>query len=117
MKVTVEDVADPILIDDTDAIIRVTSTAICGSDLHLYDVLGPFLDKVDILGHEPMGVVEQVGSGVSRLAVGDRVVIPFVIACGHCFMCEQGLTTQCETTQNTATNTGASLYGYTELYG
>jgi threonine dehydrogenase-like Zn-dependent dehydrogenase len=117
MKVTVEDVADPILIDDTDAIIRVTSTAICGSDLHLYDVLGPFLDKGDILGHEPMGVVEQVGWGVSRLAVGDRVVIPFVIACGHCFMCEQGLTTQCETTQNTASGTGASLYGYTELYG
>ncbi|MBF4571608.1 glutathione-dependent formaldehyde dehydrogenase [Herbiconiux sp. VKM Ac-1786] len=117
MKVTVEDVADPMLIDDTDAIIRVTSTAICGSDLHLYDVLGPFLDKGDILGHEPMGVVEQVGSGVSRLAVGDRVVIPFVIACGHCFMCEQGLTTQCETTQNTASGTGASLYGYTELYG
>lgn len=117
MKVTVEDVADPLLIDDTDVIIRVTSTAICGSDLHLYDVLGPFLDKGDILGHEPMGVVEQVGSAVTRLAVGDRVVIPFVIACGHCFMCRQGLTTQCETTQNTATDTGASLYGYTELYG
>jgi threonine dehydrogenase-like Zn-dependent dehydrogenase len=117
MKVTVEDVVDPVLIDDTDVIIRVTSTAICGSDLHLYDVLGPFLDKGDILGHEPMGVVEQVGSAVTRLAVGDRVVIPFVIACGHCFMCKQGLTTQCETTQNTATNTGASLYGYTELYG
>ncbi|MCS5715512.1 alcohol dehydrogenase catalytic domain-containing protein [Herbiconiux sp. CPCC 205716] len=117
MKVTVEDVADPVLIDDTDAVIRVTSTAICGSDLHLYDVLGPFLDKGDILGHEPMGVVEQIGSAVTRLAVGDRVVIPFVIACGHCFMCEQGLTTQCETTQNTASGTGASLYGYTELYG
>ncbi|GLK16847.1 zinc-dependent alcohol dehydrogenase [Herbiconiux flava] len=117
MKVTVEDVADPLLIDDTDVIIRVTSTAICGSDLHLYDVLGPFLDKGDILGHEPMGVVEQVGSAVTRLAVGDRVVIPFVVACGHCFMCRQGLTTQCETTQNRATDTGASLYGYTELYG
>ncbi|NQX35937.1 zinc-dependent alcohol dehydrogenase [Herbiconiux sp. VKM Ac-2851] len=117
MKVTVEDVVDPVLIDDTDVIIRVTSTAICGSDLHLYDVLGPFLDKGDILGHEPMGVVEQVGSAVTRLAVGDRVVIPFVIACGHCFMCKQGLTTQCETTQNRATDTGASLYGYTELYG
>jgi threonine dehydrogenase-like Zn-dependent dehydrogenase len=116
-KVTVEDVADPVLIDDTDVIIRVTSTAICGSDLHLYDVLGPFLDKGDILGHEPMGIVEQVGPAVSTLAVGDRVVIPFVIACGHCFMCRQGLTTQCETTQNRETNSGASLYGYTELYG
>ncbi|MCS5719355.1 glutathione-dependent formaldehyde dehydrogenase [Herbiconiux sp. CPCC 205763] len=117
MKVRVDEVADPEIIDPTDAVIRVTSTAICGSDLHLYDVLGPFLDKGDILGHEPMGIVESVGAAVTGLAVGDRVVIPFVIACGHCFMCEQGLTTQCETTQNRDTDTGASLYGYTELYG
>ncbi|MGD8169039.1 zinc-dependent alcohol dehydrogenase [Herbiconiux sp. P16] len=117
MKVRVDDVADPVIVDPTDAVIRVTSTAICGSDLHLYDVLGPFLSKGDILGHEPMGFVEAVGSEVTGLAAGDRVVIPFVIACGHCFMCEQGLTTQCETTQNRATDTGASLYGYTELYG
>jgi threonine dehydrogenase-like Zn-dependent dehydrogenase len=117
MKVRVDDVADPVIVDATDAVIRVTSTAICGSDLHLYDVLGPFLSKGDVLGHEPMGIVEAVGAGVTRLAVGDRVVIPFVIACGHCFMCQQGFTTQCETTQNRATDTGASLYGYTELYG
>ncbi len=117
MNVRVDEVADPVIVDPTDAVIRVTSTAICGSDLHLYDVLGPFLDKGDILGHEPMGIVEQVGAEVTGLAVGDRVVIPFVIACGHCFMCRQGLTTQCETTQNRATDTGASLYGYTELYG
>jgi len=117
MKVSVEDVPDPIIQEPTDVVIRVTSTAICGSDLHLYDVLGPFLAKGDVLGHEPMGIVEQVGSEVTKLQVGDRVVIPFVIACGYCFMCTQGLTTQCETTQNRKTNTGASLYGYTELYG
>ncbi|WP_291041649.1 alcohol dehydrogenase catalytic domain-containing protein [Herbiconiux sp.] len=117
MKVSVEEVPDPVIQEPTDVVIRVTSTAICGSDLHLYDVLGPFLDKGDILGHEPMGIVEQVGSAVTRLQVGDRVVIPFVIACGHCHMCQRGLTTQCETTQNRDTGTGADLYGYTELYG
>jgi threonine dehydrogenase-like Zn-dependent dehydrogenase len=117
MKVRVDEVPDPEIQDPTDVVIRVTSTAICGSDLHLYDVLGPFLDKGDILGHEPMGIVEQVGSAVTKLQVGDRVVIPFVIACGHCHMCERGLTTQCETTQNRDTGTGADLYGYTELYG
>ncbi|WP_291055874.1 zinc-dependent alcohol dehydrogenase [Herbiconiux sp.] len=116
-KVTVIDVPDPVIQDPTDVVIRVTSTAICGSDLHLYDVLGPFLAKGDVLGHEPMGIVQEVGSAVEKLAVGDRVVIPFVIACGHCPMCEQGLTSQCETTQNSDTGTGASLYGYTELYG
>lgn len=116
-KVSVEEVPDPKIEEPTDAIVRITSTAICGSDLHLYDVFGPFLDKGDILGHEPMGVVEEVGGDVRTLAVGDRVVIPFVIACGECFMCRRGLTTQCETTQNRDTGTGADLYGYTELYG
>ena len=116
-KVSVEEVPDPQIEEPTDAIIRITSTAICGSDLHLYDVLGPFLDKGDILGHEPMGVVVAVGSAVTTLSVGDRVVVPFVIACGECHMCRKGLTTQCETTQNHHSNTGADLYGYTELYG
>lgn len=115
--VSVEDVPDPIIEEPTDVIIRVTSTAICGSDLHLYGVLGPFLRKGDVLGHEAMGVVTKVGSAVSRLAVGDRVVVPFVIACGQCAMCRAGLTTQCETTQNRDHGTGADLYGYTELYG
>ncbi|MFP7760614.1 alcohol dehydrogenase catalytic domain-containing protein [Marisediminicola sp. LYQ134] len=115
--VQVDEVTDPFIQHPKDVIIKVTSTAICGSDLHLYGVLGPFLNKGDILGHEPMGVVVEVGSEVSKLAVGDRVVIPFVIACGHCFMCKRGLTTQCETTQNRDTETGASLYGFTELYG
>ncbi len=115
--VRVEDVPDPKLIDPTDIIIRVTSTGICGSDLHLYEVLGAFLDAGDILGHEPMGIVEEVGPGVTELAVGDRVVVPFNISCGTCFMCGEGLHSQCETTQVREQGTGASLFGYTKLYG
>jgi threonine dehydrogenase-like Zn-dependent dehydrogenase len=111
------DVPDPEILEPTDAIIRVTSTAICGSDLHLLGVLGPFLDRGDVLGHEPMGVVVETGSAVSRLSVGDRVVIPFVIACGECYQCRRGFTTQCETTRTPGQDTGAALYGYTELYG
>ncbi|MFP5251948.1 MAG: zinc-dependent alcohol dehydrogenase [Actinomycetes bacterium] len=116
-KVSVEEVPDPRLQESTDAVIRVTSTAICGSDLHLYELFGPFLEEGDVLGHETMGIVEEVGPAVTTLRPGDRVVIPFVIACGSCFMCTRGLTTQCETTQNREQGTGASLYGYTSLYG
>jgi threonine dehydrogenase-like Zn-dependent dehydrogenase len=116
-KLAVVDAPDPRIQEPTDVIVRITSSAICGSDLHLYDVLGPFLSAGDILGHEPMGIVEEVGADVRELAVGDRVVIPFVIACGRCHMCRLGLTTQCETTQNYDQGTGATLYGYTELYG
>jgi threonine dehydrogenase-like Zn-dependent dehydrogenase len=116
-SVTVEDVPEPAIQEPTDVIIRVTSTAICGSDLHLYELFSPFLNAGDILGHEPMGIVEEVGSAVGRLSPGDRVVIPFVIACGHCYMCRRGLHTQCETTQIREHGTGAALYGYTELYG
>ena len=115
--VRVLDVAEPEILEPTDAIIRVTAAAICGSDLHLLDVFGPFLHRGDILGHETMGIVEAVGSDVRRIAVGDRVVVPFVIACGRCYMCARGLTTQCETTQGRDRGTGAELYGYTELYG
>ena len=115
--VSVDEVPDPRIEKPTDIVIRITSTAICGSDLHLYEVFGPFLTPGDILGHESMGVVEEVGAAVQNLRPGDRVVIPFVIACGECFMCVRGLTTQCETTQNRAHDSGASLYGYTELYG
>ena len=115
--VRVDTVPDPTIEAPTDAIIRVTSTGLCGSDLHLYEVLGPFLDAGDILGHEPMGVVEEVGSEVPDLAPGDRVVIPFNISCGHCWMCGQGLQTQCETTQVREEGKGARLFGYTRLYG
>ena len=116
-SVSVEEVPDPVIQEPTDAIIRITSTAICGSDLHLYEVLGPYMHKGDVLGHEPMGIVEEVGSGVTNLAKGDRVVIPFNISCGRCYMCSQGLQSQCETTQVRKKNSGAALFGFSELYG
>jgi threonine dehydrogenase-like Zn-dependent dehydrogenase len=115
--VRVDNVPDPTIQEPTDAIVRVTSTGLCGSDLHLYEVLAPFMEPGDILGHEPMGVVEEVGSEVKDLAPGDRVVIPFNISCGHCFMCDQGLQSQCETTQVRDQGSGAALFGYTKLYG
>ncbi|MCW3021119.1 MAG: glutathione-dependent formaldehyde dehydrogenase [Conexibacter sp.] len=115
--VRVDTVDDPTIEQPTDAIIRVTSSGLCGSDLHLYEVLGPFIDPGDILGHEPMGIVEAVGPEVQHIAVGDRVVIPFNISCGHCYMCATGLMSQCETTQNHDYGTGASFFGYTKLYG
>ncbi|UBU13189.1 zinc-dependent alcohol dehydrogenase [Nonomuraea gerenzanensis] len=115
--VRVEEVPDPVIKEANDAIIRVTSTGICGSDLHLYEVLGPFMAEGDILGHEPMGVVEEVGAGVPNLKRGDRVVIPFNIACGHCHMCGMELYAQCETTQVREQGMGAALFGYTRLYG
>jgi threonine dehydrogenase-like Zn-dependent dehydrogenase len=115
--VRVDEVPDPRLLEPTDVIVRITSTAICGSDLHLYELFGPFLGEGDILGHEPMGIVEEVGSAVTTVKVGDRVVVPFVIACGECFMCQRGLQSQCETTQVREQGSGASLYGYTKLYG
>lgn len=116
-SVSVETVADPVIQEPTDAIIRVTSTAVCGSDLHLYGVLTPYMKPGDILGHETMGVVEEVGSAVTTLQKGDRVVIPFQIACGSCFMCRQGLQTQCEVTQVREMGSGAALFGFSELYG
>jgi threonine dehydrogenase-like Zn-dependent dehydrogenase len=97
--VEVTDVPDPVIQEPNDIVIRVTSTAICGSDLHLYGVLGPFLKPGDVLGHEPMGIVEETGADITHLRAGDRVVIPFNISCGHCWMCERGLFAQCETTQ------------------
>lgn len=115
--VRVEEVPDPTIQEPTDAIVRITSSGLCGSDLHLYEVLGMFMHEGDVLGHEPMGIVEEVGSAVTHISPGDRVVIPFNISCGSCWMCDRGLYAQCETTQNTDHGTGASLYGYTELYG
>src|SRR4051794_5520796 len=115
--VRVDEHPDPTIEKPTDAIIRVSSSGLCGSDLHLYEVFGPFIESGSILGHEPMGVVEEVGSEVTNLKAGDRVVIPFQISCGHCFMCDQGLQTQCETTQVREEGMGAALFGYTKLYG
>jgi len=115
--VRVESVPDPGIQDPNDIIIKVTSSGICGSDLHLYEVLGPFMGKGDILGHEPMGEVLEVGPGITTLKTGDRVVIPFQIACGPCFTCVEGLPTQCETTQVREHGMGAALFGYTKLYG
>jgi threonine dehydrogenase-like Zn-dependent dehydrogenase len=116
-KVSVEEVPDPTLQASTDAIIRVTSTAICGSDLHLYEVLGPYLTPGDVLGHETMGIVEAVGADVHHITVGDRVVVPFNISCGSCWMCSRQLYAQCETTQVREQGKGAALFGYTSLYG
>jgi threonine dehydrogenase-like Zn-dependent dehydrogenase len=115
--VRVEEVPDPKIEAPTDAVVRITSSGICGSDLHLYEVLGPFLDKGEVFGHGPMGVVEEVGPEVTHIAPGDRVVVPFTIACGHCWMCGQGLQSQCETTQVREQGMGAALFGYTRLYG
>ena len=116
-KVSVETVPDPVLLEPTDAIVRITTTGLCGSDLHLYEVMGPFLDAGDILGHEPMGIVEEVGPDVTDLSAGDRVVMPFQISCGSCYMCDLRLYTQCETTQTREHGKGANLFGYTKLYG
>ncbi|MET0459777.1 MAG: zinc-dependent alcohol dehydrogenase [Ilumatobacteraceae bacterium] len=115
--VRVDTVPDPTIEQPTDAIVRITSTGLCGSDLHLYEVMAPFMTEGDILGHEPMGIVEAVGGAVTHIAPGDRVVIPFNISCGHCWMCETGLQSQCETTQVHEYDKGAALFGYTKLYG
>jgi threonine dehydrogenase-like Zn-dependent dehydrogenase len=125
--VRVDNVPDPVIQEATDAIVRITSTAICGSDLHLYSKLYPVMREGDIIGHEPMGIVEEVGAGVEHIAPGDRVVIPFNISCGYCYFCAQQLYSQCETTQNQGKlpqaasllgrGKGASLFGYTHLYG
>jgi threonine dehydrogenase-like Zn-dependent dehydrogenase len=125
--VRVDNVPDPIIQEPTDALVRITSTAICGSDLHLYSKLGPVMREGDILGHEPIGIVEEVGREVEHIKPDDRVVIPFNISCGHCYFCDQQLYSQCENTRDpgklpqTASllgrGKGASLFGYTHLYG
>jgi threonine dehydrogenase-like Zn-dependent dehydrogenase len=125
--VRVDNVPDPIIQESTDAVIRVTSTAICGSDLHLYSKLSPLMREGDIIGHESMGIVEEVGRDVEHIAPGDRVVIPFNISCGHCFFCDQHLYSQCENTRDKGKlargvnllgrGRGASLFGYTHVYG
>jgi threonine dehydrogenase-like Zn-dependent dehydrogenase len=115
--VRVDEVPDPRIEEPTDAIVRITSTAICGSDLHLYSKLWPAMQEGDIIGHEPMGIVEEVGAQVTHIAPGDRVVIPFNVSCGSCWLCKDGMYSQCDTTQNKSVRKGASLFGYTHLYG
>ncbi|MER5886096.1 alcohol dehydrogenase catalytic domain-containing protein [Streptomyces sp. NPDC001941] len=115
--VRVDTVPDPRIERPDDVVVRITSSGICGSDLHLYELFGPYLDPGDVLGHEPMGIVEEVGPHVTELAVGDRVVIPFNVSCRDCHMCGQGLHSQCETTQVRERGNGAALFGYTKLYG
>src|SRR5215207_9665973 len=115
--VRVDNVPDPTIQEPTDAIVRITTTNICGSDLHLYEVLGPFVDEGYVLGHEPMGIVEEVGPEVTHVRPGDRVVIPFNVSCGHCWMCGQGLQSQCETTQVHEQGMGSTMLGFAKLYG
>jgi threonine dehydrogenase-like Zn-dependent dehydrogenase len=116
-SVAVDTVPDPTIQDPTDVVVEITSSGICGSDLHLIEVMAPFMTAGDVMGHEPMGIVREVGPEVTGVAPGDRVVVPFNISCGTCWMCSQGLQSQCETTQNREQGFGASLFGYTKLYG
>jgi threonine dehydrogenase-like Zn-dependent dehydrogenase len=122
--VRVEDVPDPKILNPRDAIIRVTSTAICGSDLHLYNGVIPTMKKGDILGHEFMGEVVEVGTAVENLVLGDRVVVPFTIACGNCFFCRRKLWSLCDNSNPNATMaaklygySGSGLFGYSHLLG
>jgi threonine dehydrogenase-like Zn-dependent dehydrogenase len=115
--VRIDNVPDPVIQEPNDAIIRVTTTAICGSDLQLYEVLGMFMGEGDILGHEPMGIVEEVGENVSHVKPGDRVVIPFTVCCGYCWMCDRGFHSQCETSQVRGQGLGTQLFGFSKLYG
>ena len=119
-----ETVPDPKVVDPTDAIVKITATAICGSDLHLYDGVMPAMEKGDVLGHEPMGEVVEVGSQVQKLKVGDRVVVPFTIACGECFFCKRGFFSGCERTNPDKAkaeklwgHSPAGLFGYSHLLG
>lgn len=122
--VRVEDVPEPKILDSRDAIVKITSTAICGSDLHLYDGYMPTMEKGDILGHEPMGEVVEVGPEVKNLKVGDRVVVPFTISCGECFFCRKELYSLCDNTNPNAEvaakmmgHTTAGIFGYSHLTG
>ena len=122
--VRVENVPDPKILNPRDAIIKVTSTAICGSDLHIYDGFIPTMQKGDVLGHEFMGEVVEVGSGNNRLRVGDRVIVPFTISCGNCFFCKEQLWSLCDNSNPNAWMlekitgfSGSALFGYSHMYG
>jgi len=122
--VRVKDVPDPQILNPRDAIIKVTTTAICGSDLHLYNAYIPTMEPGDILGHEFMGEVVEVGSAITKLKVGDRVVVPFTIACGNCFYCKKGLWSACDNSNPTPEiaetlygYSGSGLFGYSHMMG
>jgi threonine dehydrogenase-like Zn-dependent dehydrogenase len=122
--VRVEHVADPVILNPRDAIIKITKTAICGSDLHLYNGVIPLVKPGDVLGHEFMGEVVELGSGISNLSLGDRVVVPFTIACGSCFFCQKQMTSLCDNSNPTATtaislygSSGSGLFGYSHILG
>jgi threonine dehydrogenase-like Zn-dependent dehydrogenase len=122
--IRVERVPDPQILNPRDAIVKVTATAICGSDLHIYDGYIPTRERGDILGHEFMGEVVEVGRGNDRLKVGDRVVVPFTIACGHCFFCHKQLWSLCDNSnpnaalaEKLAGYSGSGLFGYSHIYG
>ena len=124
-NVQVDNVPDPTIINDRDAIIKITTTAICGSDLHIYDGFIPLMENGDILGHEFMGEVVEKGKGVGdKLKIGDRVVIPFTIACGNCFFCKHTLTSLCDNSNPNAAvaekihgHSASGLFGYSHLFG
>src|SRR6186713_861532 len=123
-KMSVREVPDPKILNKRDCIVRITSTAICGSDLHLYNGFLPMMEPGDIMGHEFMGEVVEVGKGVSNLAVGDRVVVPFPIACGNCASCEAGATSLCENSNPNAWiaekmwgHSPCGIFGYSHMLG
>ena len=122
--VRVDDVPDPRIINDRDCIVKITSTAICGSDLHLYNGFMPAMEKGDIIGHEFMGEVVEVGAAVKNLKVGDRVVVPFTIACGQCLQCQRKLFSTCENSNPNAWmaekmwgHSPSGMFGYTHMLG
>jgi threonine dehydrogenase-like Zn-dependent dehydrogenase len=122
--VRVDTVADPTIQDPRDIVIKITSTAICGSDLHLFNGFQPTMEKGDQLGHENMGEVVEVGSGISTLKAGDRVVVPFTICCGECFFCQEGLFSCCDRTNPNAEmakaamgHSPAGLFGFSHMMG
>ena len=123
-KIQVETVPDPVILNPRDAIIKVTTTAICGSDLHIYDGYIPTMHKGDVLGHEFMGEVVEVGKDNTRLKVGDRVVVPFTIACGRCYFCKEQLWSLCDNSNPNAWMaeklygySASGLFGYSHMYG
>jgi threonine dehydrogenase-like Zn-dependent dehydrogenase len=122
--VRVESVPDPVIRDPRDILLKITSTAICGSDLHLYNGLMPTMEKGDVLGHEPMGEVVEVGSAITKFTIGDRVVVPFTISCGECFFCKKGMFSLCDRSNPNAEvarkamgQSPAGLFGYSHMLG